>query len=243
MSTDLPEPLAAYFAAANAHDIDAMLAPLRRDAVVQDEGQERRGLAAIREWMEETTRKYRVTVEVIDVADDGRQDDRHGPGLRQLPGQPHRAPLRLHPRRRENRPPGDLVHDRRRRSFRSIRPNSPASVPSSRAAPRAWARPSCGASLPVARRWRPPHARRCRMVRRSDLFVQADISTRRGRRQGGPGCPGPSRRRRHPRQQCRRLQRAERRCARPHRRGLAAHHQHQSASPPSASIAHSFPEC
>ena len=42
--------------------------------------------------------------------------------------------------------------------------NSPANVPLSRAAPRAWARPSCGASLPAVRRWRPPHARRCRKV-------------------------------------------------------------------------------
>ena len=69
MSARLPEPLAAYFTAKNKHDIDAMLAPFSEDAVIKDEGQERRGLAAIREWMEETTRKYRVTVEVRDVAE------------------------------------------------------------------------------------------------------------------------------------------------------------------------------
>jgi ketosteroid isomerase-like protein len=64
MSATLPEPLSAYFAAKNRHDIDAMLAPFSADAVVKDEGRERRGRAAIREWMEETTRKYRDTVEV-----------------------------------------------------------------------------------------------------------------------------------------------------------------------------------
>ena len=73
MSATLPEPLSVYFGAKNRHDIDAMLAPFSADAVVKDEGRERVGLAAIREWMEETTRKYRDTVEVTDVAEaDGR---------------------------------------------------------------------------------------------------------------------------------------------------------------------------
>ena len=52
--------------------------------------------------------------------------------------------------------------------------------PRHRRDPRAWARRSCGASLPAVRRSRPPRARRCRKVRRSTLFVQADISTREG---------------------------------------------------------------
>src|SRR5438552_2030266 len=69
MSTKLPQPLAAYFAGVNIHDIDAMLAPFTEAAIVKDEGQERRGLAAIREWIEETTRKYRVTIVVTNVAE------------------------------------------------------------------------------------------------------------------------------------------------------------------------------
>ena len=73
MSATLPEPLSAYFGAKNRHDIDAMLAPFSADAVVKDESRESGSLAAIREWMEETTRKYRDTVEVTDVAEaDGR---------------------------------------------------------------------------------------------------------------------------------------------------------------------------
>lgn len=63
MSIELPEPLAIYFAAKNRKDIDGMLAPFARDASVRDEGEDMRGHAAIREWMEKTTRKYGVTVD------------------------------------------------------------------------------------------------------------------------------------------------------------------------------------
>jgi hypothetical protein len=68
MSIALPEPIAAYFAGTNTHDIDAMLDPFAEAAIVKDEGQERQGLPAIRNWMEETIRKYRFTVAVTDVA-------------------------------------------------------------------------------------------------------------------------------------------------------------------------------
>ena len=71
MTIELPQPLADYFAAKNRHDIDAMLAPFSADAVVKDEGQEHHGSAAIRSWMEHTTRKYRVTVEVVEAAQNG----------------------------------------------------------------------------------------------------------------------------------------------------------------------------
>ena|SRR5258706_13553862 len=68
MSAKLPEPLAAYYAAKNVHDIDAMLATFAEDASVKDEGREHRGREAIRLWMEETTKKYRVTVDVLEVS-------------------------------------------------------------------------------------------------------------------------------------------------------------------------------
>jgi hypothetical protein len=50
VSEELPKLIAAYFAATNRHDIDAMLVPFAEDATVK----ERDGLAAVREWMEET---------------------------------------------------------------------------------------------------------------------------------------------------------------------------------------------
>ncbi|WP_445501523.1 nuclear transport factor 2 family protein [Microvirga sp. G4-2] len=72
MSRQLPPPLAAYYEAKNQHEINGMLAPFADDAVVTDEGQEHHGRAAIRSWMEHTTRKYRVTVDVkqVETVDD-----------------------------------------------------------------------------------------------------------------------------------------------------------------------------
>jgi hypothetical protein len=73
MPVPLPPPLASYFAATNAHDIASMIAAFAEGALVKDEGQEYRGLPAIRGWMEESIRKYEFTVEVTDVAEtDGR---------------------------------------------------------------------------------------------------------------------------------------------------------------------------
>jgi len=73
MRKELPPPLAAYYEANNRHDIDAMVAPFAEDAVVRDEGREHHGRAAIRSWIEDTTRKYRVTVDIKQV---GAADDR-----------------------------------------------------------------------------------------------------------------------------------------------------------------------
>src|ERR1700682_4729298 len=61
MSMKLPEPLAAYFAGHDNHDVDAMIGPFADGAIVKDEGHERRGLPAIRKWMEEANTKTSVT--------------------------------------------------------------------------------------------------------------------------------------------------------------------------------------
>ena len=67
----VPEPVATYFSANNRHDIEAMLVLFATDAVVKDEGQERRGRAAIREWMEETTRRSQPVLEVAEIVNQG----------------------------------------------------------------------------------------------------------------------------------------------------------------------------
>ena len=73
MSLELPEPVAAYFAGSNAHDAGACVACFADDVVVRDEGREWRGVAAVRAWKEEVSRKYRPSVEIIAVAEaDGR---------------------------------------------------------------------------------------------------------------------------------------------------------------------------
>lgn len=66
MKTKLTGPMAHYFAAANAHRVEEMIATFTQDAVVQDEGRELRGSAAIREWMEETIEKYDYQVEPLE---------------------------------------------------------------------------------------------------------------------------------------------------------------------------------
>src|ERR1700675_2585525 len=60
MSTKLSEPLATYFAGHNNHDVDAMIGTFAESAAVKDEGHERRGLPAIRKWMEEAAAKPSV---------------------------------------------------------------------------------------------------------------------------------------------------------------------------------------
>ena len=65
----LSAPVANYFAAANAQDIDGVVANFGDDAVVRDEGQERQGAIAIRRWAVEVSKKYRPTVEPLDAAE------------------------------------------------------------------------------------------------------------------------------------------------------------------------------
>ena len=73
MNQTLPPTLTRYFAAQNAHDLDAMVACFAPDAVVHDEGEDIVGPAAIRAWKEKTSAKYRVTVEPLERRDeDGR---------------------------------------------------------------------------------------------------------------------------------------------------------------------------
>lgn len=67
MPLSLPDPIAAYFRAQNAHDVDGMLAAFAPQAHVHDEGQDFTGPAAIRAWIEGTTRKYRPSVTPIDI--------------------------------------------------------------------------------------------------------------------------------------------------------------------------------
>jgi SnoaL-like domain len=64
----LSTPIATYFAVANAQDIDAVTACFDGDAFVRDERRTPHGLNAIREWAEEVSKKYRPTVDAIDVA-------------------------------------------------------------------------------------------------------------------------------------------------------------------------------
>ena len=67
MGPELPDILTRYFAAQNAHDIEAMTDCFAVDAHVHDEGEDHRGRAAIRAWIKETSEKYRVEVEPLEL--------------------------------------------------------------------------------------------------------------------------------------------------------------------------------
>ena len=88
MSLELPKPIAAYIAGSNAHDTNGAGLPFTDDAVVHDVSQDYRGLAAIRAWKAETIRKYRPTVEVLDVAQEGGRTIVKGKVSGDFPGSP-----------------------------------------------------------------------------------------------------------------------------------------------------------
>jgi len=65
---DLPAPIAIYIAAENQRDTEALARCFAQDAVVQDERQTMKGLAAIKQWKAETTKKYQHTIEPLRFA-------------------------------------------------------------------------------------------------------------------------------------------------------------------------------
>ncbi len=67
----LPDPVAAYFALAPAAETSDLAAIFAADAVVQDERQEHRGLAAIRDWRLDTMARTPFTARPLSVEDQG----------------------------------------------------------------------------------------------------------------------------------------------------------------------------
>jgi len=68
MSIDLPIPVAIYVAAANRGDAEDLATCFGEHAVVRDEGQTIKGLAAIKHWMTQTKKKYHHTIEPLAAA-------------------------------------------------------------------------------------------------------------------------------------------------------------------------------
>ena len=69
MSPQLASNIAAYFDASNARDAKAVAACFTPDAVVVDEGHERKGIAAILEWKEWAEKKFQPVYEVLGSED------------------------------------------------------------------------------------------------------------------------------------------------------------------------------
>jgi uncharacterized protein (TIGR02246 family) len=64
---EMPATVTQYFAAQNAHDVEAMLIAFAPDAEVRDEGNTYAGRDAIRDWKLATSAKYRVTARPLDT--------------------------------------------------------------------------------------------------------------------------------------------------------------------------------
>ena len=95
MSVELPNPIAAYVAAENAHDTEALGQCFADDAVVRDEGRTFKGLTAIKEWKAETKKKYRHTVEPLASVQKDGNTIVTTPGRRQFSRKPHRSSVRI----------------------------------------------------------------------------------------------------------------------------------------------------
>ena len=61
----IPQAIAAFIDATNAHNSDEFLATLTDGAVIADEGQEYRGIAAIKKWSDEKYIGAKVTLEIV----------------------------------------------------------------------------------------------------------------------------------------------------------------------------------
>ena len=69
MIDNLPKPIAAYVSAENTGDTTLFDECFVADAIVRDESETHKGLAAIKAWKAETKRKYQHTVDPLRIAE------------------------------------------------------------------------------------------------------------------------------------------------------------------------------
>ncbi|MCU1330024.1 MAG: polyketide cyclase [Bryobacterales bacterium] len=65
MAVDVPERVAAYLAAQGAKDAEALSRCFTSDGTVHDDGQDHRGLDAIRRWKQRTDAEYRFVLTAL----------------------------------------------------------------------------------------------------------------------------------------------------------------------------------
>ena len=71
MAIDVPEPVAAYMAAEEAKDADAISRCFTEDGTVHDEGRDYRGRDSIRQWKREADTKYRYVLQTVNAQTHG----------------------------------------------------------------------------------------------------------------------------------------------------------------------------
>lgn len=68
----IPKPIASFIEATNKHNSDELLALITETAIVNDEGNDYRGIAEIKKWSDEKVFFAKVTLELMKII------DRHG---------------------------------------------------------------------------------------------------------------------------------------------------------------------
>lgn len=71
MTPPLPDPIAAYYAAEQANDAEALSRCFAREAIVRDEGATRHGRAEIAAWMAEAKHRYQHRTEILSATAEG----------------------------------------------------------------------------------------------------------------------------------------------------------------------------
>ena len=71
MTLDAPEPIAAYLAAEEAKDADALSRCFVEDGIVHDERRDYRGRDAIRQWKQAAEEKYQYVLQMVNAQTHG----------------------------------------------------------------------------------------------------------------------------------------------------------------------------
>lgn len=88
MSIQLPVAIARYVQIANSDTPEAVPECFAADAIVHDEGQTYEGVAAIKDWMAATKKKYGHTVTPLELAEHGGQSVLKARLVGSFPGSP-----------------------------------------------------------------------------------------------------------------------------------------------------------
>jgi ketosteroid isomerase-like protein len=88
MQIIIPHAISAYVQATNERDNDAFGDLFTEDAIVHDEGQEYRGVVAIRKWLTSTVEKYQFTLTPIGLSQEGTETILNAKLSGDFPGSP-----------------------------------------------------------------------------------------------------------------------------------------------------------
>src|SRR5260370_40742261 len=86
MILDAPEPIAAYLAAEEAKDADALSRCFTEDGTVHDEGRDYRGRDAIRQWKQAADEKYRYVLQMVNAQTHGNEATERARPTGEVPG-------------------------------------------------------------------------------------------------------------------------------------------------------------